>query len=73
MTEGETEKTTSLDIDHGLPVGVVIDETAADPDPQVPCHLLGQARVGVAGEEHHAGLVSLVHCSRLVSHQLPAL
>ena len=49
----------------------MINQTTADPDPKMPGHLLRQTRVGVAGEKHHAGLVSLVH-PLLLQFLLPA-
>ena len=52
---------THLYVHHGLPVGVVVDEAAADPGAEVARDLLGEAGVGVAGQQHHAGLVPGVH------------
>ena len=39
----------------------MIDEAAADPGAEVARDLLGEAGVGVAGQQHHAGLVPGVH------------
>ena len=50
----------------------MIDQTTAHPNPKMPGHLLRQAWVGVAGEQHHAGLVSLIHPVLLVAQQAAA-
>ena len=48
----------------------MIDQTAAHPHTKMSGHLLRQPGVGVAGEQHHAGLVSLVHPVLLVAQLL---
>ena len=59
---------THLYVHHGLPVGVVVHEAAAHPGPQVPGHLLRQARVGVPRQDHHPWLVASVHDKRIWKH-----
>merc|ERR1719189_1323281 len=61
---------TLLDVDHGLPISVVVNEAAADPGAEVARYLLGEAGVGVAGQQHHAGLVPGVHPANTSSETL---